>query len=147
MFRTIGVATLLITIASAAASQEQPGRAIFEGKGNCWTCHGKDAKGGPLAPDLTDGEWLNVDGTAAAVRALIQKGVPQPKKHPAPMPPMGGASLSPEELDAVTAYVLSLAAGQATTERRLDGHSRESLRSRPTPDSGPAHRRCPASRR
>lgn len=135
MLQSIGVATLLITIASAAASQDQPGRAIFQGKGNCWTCHGKDAKGGPLAPDLTDGEWLNVDGTAAAVRALIQKGVPQPRKHPAPMPPMGGASLSPEELDAVTAYVLSLAAVNATTERRLDGQSRTSFRSRSGGDS------------
>src|SRR5690606_24681716 len=82
--------------------------AIFQGKGLCFACHGQDAKGTPLAPNLTDAEWLNIDGTLPAIIALIEKGVPKPPKHPAPMPPMGGAKLSRQEIEAVAAYVKEL---------------------------------------
>jgi hypothetical protein len=34
--------------------------------------------------------------------------VPYPKQHAAPMPPMGGASLTPQQVCAVAAYVYSL---------------------------------------
>src|SRR5699024_6090056 len=37
------------------------GREIFNGEGICFTCHGTDGVGGPLAPDMTDGEWLWVE--------------------------------------------------------------------------------------
>lgn len=84
------------------------GRAIFTGAGNCQMCHGANAKGTPLAPDLTDATWLNVDGSYAAIAGLVNKGVPAPKKYPAPMPPMGGASLSAGQVCAVAAYVYSL---------------------------------------
>jgi mono/diheme cytochrome c family protein len=84
------------------------GKKIFTGKGNCYACHGADAKGTPLAPNLTDTTWINIDGTRAAIEGLVKAGVPKPKEHPAPMPPMGGASLKPEELQAVAAYVWSL---------------------------------------
>lgn len=96
-----------------AGVAQDAGKAIFEGKGNCFTCHRQDGKGTPLAPDLTDDAWVNFDGrpTAEAVAALVRKGVAQPKQHPAPMPPMGGGSLSDDEIDAVAAYVLSLSAG------------------------------------
>jgi mono/diheme cytochrome c family protein len=112
----LALITCMLGAPAALAAQQAPpgdpeqqrGRAIFEGKGNCWSCHGKEGRGTVLAPNLTDSEWLNVDGSAPAVRELIEKGVPRPVKHPAPMPPMGGAKLSGEELDAVTAYVLSL---------------------------------------
>lgn len=81
------------------------GKKIFLGKGNCATCHGQDLKGGPLAPDLTDGEWLHGDGSAAAVQKTVKEGVAAPKKHPAPMPPMGGAKLNEKEVQAVAEYV------------------------------------------
>lgn len=84
------------------------GRKVFVGKGNCATCHGMDAKGTPLAPNLVQHQWLNVDGSYAAISGLVQRGVPQPKQHPAPMPPMGGASLSSGEICAVAAYVYLL---------------------------------------
>jgi cytochrome c553 len=102
----------------------QQGKAIFEGKGNCWTCHGRDGRGTPLGPDLTAAAWLNTDGSVDSVRALIRAGVPRPKKYPAPMPAMGGARLSAAEINAVTEYVLSLrrtppqAAATATTSWR-----------------------------
>lgn len=97
---------VLLGAASAAAAQD--GKAIFMKKGNCATCHGPMAQGTPLAPNLTDSTWLNVDGTIEQITALIKSGVPKPKKHPAPMPPMGGAKLSDAEIAAVAKYVLSL---------------------------------------
>jgi len=96
----------------APASQESPGLAIFRGKGNCFSCHGPEAKGTVLAPDLTDGDWLNFPDrpTPEQVKQLVTSGVPKPKKHPAPMLPMGGARLSDVELDQVVAFVLGLSA-------------------------------------
>jgi mono/diheme cytochrome c family protein len=38
----------------------------------------------------------------------VTNGVPQPKEHPAPMPPKGGAQLSDDQVKAVAAYVYSL---------------------------------------
>ena len=92
------------------ASQElvEQGRTVFGGAGNCYTCHGPDATGTPLAPDLTDGEWLNVDGSYGQIAQLVRTGVASPKQHPAPMPPMGGGNLSADQVCAVAAYVHSL---------------------------------------
>lgn len=89
------------------------GQVVFSGSGICYTCHGPDGTGTQLAPDLTDGEWLNVpaDPSLADIVELVKSGVPTPREHPAPMPPMGGASLSDEQVDNVAAYVLSLFAG------------------------------------
>lgn len=95
-----------------SATAQDPGRgaAIYKGKGNCVSCHGPAAKGTPLAPDLTDGEWVNFERrpTLTEVEALVRTGVAKPVRHPAPMPPMGGARLSDEEVASVAAYVLSL---------------------------------------
>ena len=66
---------------------------------------------GSLGPDLTDAEWLHSDGSLPAITKTIQTGVPTPKKAPAPMPPMGGAALSPEQVRTVAAYVHSLSHG------------------------------------
>lgn len=84
------------------------GRTIFSGNGNCHTCHGPDAKGTPLAPDLTDTTWINIDGSYAAIDHLVTTGVPSPKEHPAPMPPKGGSSISADQVCQVAAYVYSL---------------------------------------
>ncbi|HEX6308166.1 MAG TPA: c-type cytochrome [Longimicrobiales bacterium] len=109
MVRIILVSLTCVLAGALPAAAQADGKAIFEGKGNCHACHGKDARGTVLAPNLTDGEWLNVDGSRASIINLIQKGVPKPIKHPAPMPPMGGASLSKDEVEALATYVLSLA--------------------------------------
>ncbi|MES2359148.1 MAG: c-type cytochrome [Gemmatimonadota bacterium] len=85
------------------------GRTVFSGAGNCFACHGANAKGTPLAPDLTDAQWLNIDGSYAAIAGLVRTGVPNPKQHSAPMPPMGGGTLSAAQVCAVAAYVYSLA--------------------------------------
>lgn len=93
-------------------TQEQfdQGRQLFTGQGGCQACHGPQAKGTQLAPDLTDDEWLNIpDASLETVGQLIRTGVAQPKEHPAPMPPMGGANLSDEQVNALAGYVLSIA--------------------------------------
>lgn len=95
-------------VATAMAQDTAEGKAIFTGKGNCFACHGPDAKGTPLAPDLTDTKWINIDGSLASIVQLVKTGVPQPKEHPAPMPAMGGATLTDKEVQAVASYVYSL---------------------------------------
>ena len=40
-----------------------------------------------------------------SIKDLISKGVPTPKQYRSPMPPMGGAQLSDDDLNAVAAYV------------------------------------------
>ena len=94
-------------ISQAAVKQ---GQQIFTGKGLCQTCHGPDATGTQLAPDLTDDTWINIETpvTQEKIASLVKTGVPNPVKHQAPMPPMGGASLTDDELQAVSAYVYSL---------------------------------------
>lgn len=84
---------------------DELGKKIFLGKGNCAACHGQNLKGTPLAPDLTDTAWLNIDGTLPAIQKTVREGVAKPKKHPAPMPPMGGAKLNDQEVDAVAGFV------------------------------------------
>lgn len=89
--------------------QFQQGQQLFTGQGGCTACHGPDATGTQLAPDLTDGEWINVSGrNYDEIVDLIHSGVPQPKNHPGPMPPMGGANLTDEQVNALAAYVVGI---------------------------------------
>ncbi len=85
----------------------QEGTTIFHGPGNCFTCHGQDAKGTSLAPDLTATTHLWVS-TYPTYVDLIKKGVPQPKQHPAPMLPRGGSQITDDQVAAVAAYEWSL---------------------------------------
>jgi mono/diheme cytochrome c family protein len=84
------------------------GQAIFTGKGMCITCHGPTATGTPLAPNLTDSEWLNISGEYADIQQVVTNGVPTPRQHPSPMPPMGGAQLTQQEIQQVASYVYSI---------------------------------------
>lgn len=108
-----GAVLFMLLVFAATASAQEAGRKVFTGKGNCFACHGGNAKGTPLAPDLTDNVWLNVDGSVEQIAEVVKAGVPKPKKYPAPMPPMGGAKLSVDEVAAVAKYVASLAPAQA----------------------------------
>ncbi|MBW3553457.1 MAG: cytochrome c [Gemmatimonadetes bacterium] len=99
-----------VTLAPGATQEQfDEGRQLFSGQAGCQACHGPDATGTQLAPDLTDAEWLHVSGPdIAEIGRVISAGVPQPAEYPAPMPPMGGASLNEQQVQALAAYVASL---------------------------------------
>ena len=83
------------------------GRSVYAGA-TCTSCHGPDAHGTGLAPNLTDGTWLDADGSYASIAATIRAGVARPRQFPAPMPPAGGAGLTAQQICDVAAYVFSL---------------------------------------
>lgn len=90
------------------------GDSIFHGLaagGTCYTCHGADAKGTQLAPDLTDATWLHGDGSEESLVQTITNGVMSPKEHSSVMPPKGGAPLTDDQVRAVAMYVKSLGGG------------------------------------
>jgi mono/diheme cytochrome c family protein len=76
--------------------------------GICVACHGPDATGTPNAPNLTDDQWLNNDGSYEQIMETIRTGVPNPKEHPTPMPPMGGAQLTDQQISEIAAYIYSI---------------------------------------
>ncbi len=88
----------------ATAEQVAAGDKIFHGQ-TCTGCHGADAKGSPVGPDLTTGKYLSGDGSLASIRKIIQDGVAMPKQYRQAMPAMGGSQLSADQLRDVSAYV------------------------------------------
>ena len=86
----------------------QEGRELFLGGGICFTCHTVEATGGPLAPDLTDDVWINVDGEYSSIVELVKIGVAQPVEHLGSMLPRAGMPLTDEQVDAVAAYAYML---------------------------------------
>ena len=107
--------------ATAAASGPVPegatremvalGERIYHGQAGgaaCAGCHGDSGQGSPLGPNLTGKKWLWSDGSYAGIAQTITGGVSQPKQFRSPMPPMGGAQLTPEQVSAVAAFVWSL---------------------------------------
>jgi glucose/arabinose dehydrogenase/mono/diheme cytochrome c family protein len=74
----------------------------------CTGCHGDSGQGTPLGPDLTGKKWLWSDGSYAGIGKTITEGVSQPKQYRSPMPPMGGAQLTPDQISALAAYVWGL---------------------------------------
>ncbi len=100
--------------AGATAAMVAEGDSIFHGQaagGLCFTCHGMDAKGGPLAPPLagSDKKWLSGDGSYTFIQKRVTEGMPTPTApYTAPMLPMGGAKLTPAQIKSVAAYVYSI---------------------------------------
>ncbi len=87
------------------------GSRIFQGEaagGTCAGCHGSNAKGSPLAPSLVNHQWLWGNGSLQSIEQTVENGVTQPKKYRDPMPPLGGAQLTPPQVKAVAAYVWAL---------------------------------------
>jgi glucose/arabinose dehydrogenase/mono/diheme cytochrome c family protein len=106
-----GAAANLPVPAGATPAMVMLGERIYLGQvggATCSGCHGTDAKGTPLAPNLTDTQWLWGDGSLASIAKTITGGVPQPKQYRSPMPPMGGAELAPDQVSALAAYIWAL---------------------------------------
>jgi glucose/arabinose dehydrogenase/mono/diheme cytochrome c family protein len=100
--------------AGATPSDVALGSRIY-GAGTCAGCHGSDAKGTPLGPDLTSAKWLWGDGSVQSIAKVITDGVPNPKEFRSPMPPMGGTQLSASEVSAVADYIWALGHGSGAS--------------------------------
>jgi len=88
------------------------GDRLYHGN-TCVGCHGSNAEGTPLGPDLTKGKWLWGDGSLAAISRTITEGVANPKEHTGVMPPMGRAALSIRSLGTRRVYRGAEPASQA----------------------------------
>ncbi len=95
----------------ATAAMVAEGQGIFMGAGICFTCHMEGGVGGPLAPNLSDDEWLNIDGTFESIVENIMTGVSEPMEYPGLMLPKGGSPITDEQVKAVGAYVWTLSNG------------------------------------
>jgi mono/diheme cytochrome c family protein len=107
---TAGGATLALNVElPEGVTQEMvtSGQRLFNQQ-TCFTCHGRDASGAPLAPALNDRNWINTDGSYDELVNVIRTGVPQPRQYPSPMPAMGGTRLSEDQVRSLAAYVYAL---------------------------------------
>jgi glucose/arabinose dehydrogenase/mono/diheme cytochrome c family protein len=87
------------------------GERIYHGEvagGTCAGCHGSNAEGSPLAPGLITNNWLWGNGSLSSIEQVVRNGIPQPKDYRDPMPPGGGAELTPPQVQAVSAYIWAL---------------------------------------
>lgn len=96
-----GVTTAMVT----------QGRQLYNGPGDCSTCHGADARGTMLGPNLTDRVWLNIDGSYESIVGVVTNGVPMPKEHSQPMQPKGGSNMTTDQVRAVAAYIYAISRG------------------------------------
>jgi mono/diheme cytochrome c family protein len=76
----------------------------------CSACHGSGGQGTAAAPKLADAEWLWFDHppTVDELVSRIEQGVPNPKSHPAAMPPRGGGNFTDAQVRQIAAYVYAL---------------------------------------
>lgn len=101
----------------ATRKMVQLGDRVYHGQvggAACTGCHGDSGQGTPLGPPLTQHKWLWSDGSPAGIAKTITEGVPQPKQYRSPMPPMGGAQLTPDQVSALAAYIWGLSHSGAT---------------------------------
>ena len=128
--------------AGAAATRDVPvpegatremvllGERIYKGQvggATCTGCHGENGQGTPLGPDLTGKKWLWSDGSFAGIAKTITEGVSQPKQYRSPMPAMGGAQLTPDQVSAVAAYLWSLSHRAVRSSGNHADHPRQPL--------------------
>jgi mono/diheme cytochrome c family protein len=106
-----GAAANLPVPQGATAAMVALGDRIYHGEAGgagCEGCHGADASGSPLGPNLTSGKYVWSNGSYTGITKTIRDGVPNPKNYRSPMPAMGGAQLTPDQLKAVAAYVWAI---------------------------------------
>lgn len=87
------------------------GDSIFNNR-SCKNCHLVGGVGGPRGPNLTDAQWVHIDGSYDAIVKLVTTGFTKPeqvdKQYQFSMNPRGGVNLSDDQIRAVAAYVYSL---------------------------------------
>lgn len=96
--------------AADSAARVETGRTIFEGRGLCFSCHGKGGDGllGPTTK-LVGRPLTHTKATATDIAALIRIGVDSAHSTSGQiMPARGGSRISDADVDAVTSYLLEL---------------------------------------
>ena len=88
----------------------EEGKGIYNGAGICMSCHGPTGEGIPnLGANLTDDEWLHIDGSYESIVQNILEGVTaQQSSSGVPMPAKGGTAITDDQVNAVAAYVWTL---------------------------------------
>lgn len=117
---TVTTATGIVTNDSARATSDSApilllvadsvaGDSLYHNsRGRCITCHGaRGVGGGSLGPSLRDSVWLDIDGSAAGIAAIIRDGVAEPRGGTARMPAFG-RQLDPGQISRIAVYVYSL---------------------------------------
>ncbi len=98
------------------------GRAAF--RVNCIQCHGSGAAGGKGYPNLNDDDWI-WGGTLDQIHTTLQHGIrytADPDTRQSPMPAFGADGiLTPEQINDVAEYVLSLSGQTSDTEAAARG--------------------------
>jgi len=98
------------TVGDSVTERAARGRLLFEGKGLCFSCHGKAGEGmlGPTTR-LAGRPLVHTKPTLAAIAELIKSGVDSAHSTSGQvMPARGGSRLSDSDVDAVAQYVLEL---------------------------------------
>jgi mono/diheme cytochrome c family protein len=102
-----GPAKPAVLAAGVTQAMVDDGRKLFNAN-PCFACHGTDGAGTPIAPQLSDKTWINLDGSYPEIIKIINNGVPKPKEHAGMMPPKGGAVLSDDQVKNIAAYIYSI---------------------------------------
>ncbi len=122
-----GLVVILALIAPATAAHAQDtaavatdtaglialGRTIFQGRGLCFSCHGKAGEGvlGPTTR-LAGRPLTHTKANVADLVALIESGVDSAHSTSGQvMPPRGGSRITNDQVTAVAWYVLELQRG------------------------------------
>ena len=97
--------------AGVTAAMIAAGDSIFNNR-SCKNCHLVGGVGGPRGPNLTDSQWIHVDGSYDSIIKLVTTGFTKAEQvdaqYPFSMNPRGGVSLTDDQIRAVAAYVYSL---------------------------------------
>jgi|GEM_PF-4778679 len=79
---------------------------------NCTKCHRDNGRGGDRAPNLTDDEWVQCDGTVEGIRKILIAGIPSSKfknpDFPFDMDPATRFLKTDTEITDLAVYVKSL---------------------------------------
>ncbi len=88
------------------------GKALFQGRGTCFSCHGMQGEGMLGPTTVLNGnkpKWLHHDGSIAGIIKVITGGIDaEHSTSGQEMPPKGGSKLTDEQVAQVAAYVWSL---------------------------------------
>ena len=103
---SLGVGVVALAFYGSAMAAD--GAGIYATK--CSPCHGKDAKGSAMAPQLAGGEFVKKSDDATIKQAVSEGRSGAAKKYPNfPLAmPAWKASLAAADIDAVVAYLKGL---------------------------------------